>query len=89
MLLSVHHVTEEVILPDDDYDDDVNRVLTEEQQTQRRQMAVDMIAKKMMSLHLTRWDPEQHSIQTEPDSYGTICFDGFGQVASKKAPVSI
>jgi hypothetical protein len=35
----------------------------------------------------TKWDPEKHTIEVPPDSYGTIFFDGFGQEASRKAPV--
>lgn len=88
MTLSGHHVTEAVVLPDDD---DLGELLTDELQNQRRQLAVNMIAKKMMSLQQQqpRWDPELHTVEREPDSYGTIHFDGFGQVASKRAPVSM
>ena len=36
-----------------------------------------------------RWDPERHTVQSDPDTYGTIIFDGFGQEASRKAPVNV
>jgi hypothetical protein len=90
MELSVHHVTESVEQPDDGADD----ALTDEQLEQRRQLQVQLIAKKMMAQQSTMaqpiaWDPEQHSVQAEPDSYGTICFEGFGHEASRKAPVSL
>jgi len=36
-----------------------------------------------------KWDPEIHTVPSDPDSYGTLFFDGFGQEASRKAPVSV
>lgn len=35
------------------------------------------------------WDASKHTAPVDPDSYGTVCFDGFGQDASTKAPVSL
>jgi hypothetical protein len=85
MELAVHHVTETVKLSDDNFDDSLN----EEQQNQKRQLQVQLIAKNMLSQPHLRWELEKHTIETNADSYGTIHFEGFGLVASKKAPVSI
>jgi len=46
-------------------------------------------ASKTLQQSEQRWDPEIHTIPSDADSYGTIFFDGFGQEASRKAPVSV
>jgi hypothetical protein len=87
MDLSIHHVPETDEVSDNELDED----LTDEQLEQRRQRRVQQIAMEtlsQMSQQQLRWEAEQHSVQSDPDSYGTICFEGFGQEASRKAPVS-
>jgi hypothetical protein len=85
MELAVHHVTETVELSPDSNEDPLN----EEQRNQKNQLQVQLTAKNMLLERLIRWEVEQHTAKTDPDSFGTIRFEGFGLMASKKAPVSI
>ena len=82
--LTSHRITSEFAQQNaNDGDGDTE---TEETKEERIRLQAQQVLTQLQQQAL-KWDSEQHTILADPDSYGTICFEGFGQEASRKAPV--
>lgn len=64
--------------------DDVTR-----RQQQRLELQLQQVLAQQLKQQPAKWDAEHNTICVATDSYGRIFFDGFGQEASRKAPVSV